>query len=36
MLYGTVVRTPTKRRFLGTATPNKSRKVSRLCVCVCV
>ncbi|KAM9367032.1 protein regulator of cytokinesis 1b [Symphorus nematophorus] len=27
MLYGTSVRTPTKRRFLGSATPNKSRKV---------
>lgn len=27
MLYGTTVRTPTKRRFLGTTTPNKSRKV---------
>uniref|UniRef100_A0AAX7UNR6 Protein regulator of cytokinesis 1b n=1 Tax=Astatotilapia calliptera TaxID=8154 RepID=A0AAX7UNR6_ASTCA len=27
MLYGTAVRTPTKRRFLGTATPNKSRKM---------
>ncbi|XP_070684780.1 protein regulator of cytokinesis 1b isoform X2 [Pempheris klunzingeri] len=26
MLYGTAVRTPTKRRFLGTTTPNKSRK----------
>ncbi|XP_029960739.1 protein regulator of cytokinesis 1b isoform X2 [Salarias fasciatus] len=26
MLYGTTVRTPTKRRFLGTNTPNKSRK----------
>ncbi|XP_018548473.1 protein regulator of cytokinesis 1b isoform X2 [Lates calcarifer] len=26
MLYGTSVRTPTKRRFLGTTTPNKSRK----------
>ncbi|XP_041849176.1 protein regulator of cytokinesis 1b isoform X2 [Melanotaenia boesemani] len=26
MLYGTVVRTPTKRRLLGTTTPNKSRK----------
>uniref|UniRef100_A0A7N6FBA4 Protein regulator of cytokinesis 1b n=1 Tax=Anabas testudineus TaxID=64144 RepID=A0A7N6FBA4_ANATE len=26
MLYGTTVRTPTKRRFLGTTTPNKSRK----------
>uniref|UniRef100_H3DN66 Protein regulator of cytokinesis 1b n=1 Tax=Tetraodon nigroviridis TaxID=99883 RepID=H3DN66_TETNG len=26
MLYGTIVRTPTKRRFLGTTTPNKSRK----------
>ncbi|XP_041792438.1 protein regulator of cytokinesis 1b isoform X2 [Chelmon rostratus] len=26
MLYGTAVRTPTKRRFLGSATPNKSRK----------
>lgn len=30
MLYGTIVRTPTKRRFLGAAaTPNKSRKVSK-------
>ncbi|XP_073320669.1 protein regulator of cytokinesis 1b [Pagrus major] len=27
MLYGTAVRTPTKRRFLGSATPNKSRKM---------
>ncbi|XP_062275648.1 protein regulator of cytokinesis 1b [Scomber scombrus] len=27
MLYGTSVRTPTKRRFLGTTTPNKSRKL---------
>lgn len=37
MLYGTIVRTPTKRRFLGTTTtPNKSRKVSKLRVCVCV
>ncbi|KAG7481766.1 hypothetical protein JOB18_004206 [Solea senegalensis] len=27
MLYGTAVRTPTKRRFLGTTTPNKSRKL---------
>lgn len=27
MLYGTTVRTPTKRRFLGTPTQNKSRKV---------
>ncbi|XP_068434460.1 protein regulator of cytokinesis 1b isoform X1 [Clinocottus analis] len=26
MLYGTAVRTPTKRRLLGTQTPNKSRK----------
>ncbi|XP_076594811.1 protein regulator of cytokinesis 1b isoform X1 [Chaetodon auriga] len=26
MLYGTAVRTPTKRRLLGAATPNKSRK----------
>ncbi|XP_037650304.1 protein regulator of cytokinesis 1b isoform X1 [Sebastes umbrosus] len=26
MLYGTAVRTPTKRRLLGTHTPNKSRK----------
>ncbi|XP_070814523.1 protein regulator of cytokinesis 1b isoform X2 [Chaetodon trifascialis] len=26
MLYGTTVRTPTKRRLLGAATPNKSRK----------
>ncbi|XP_020495838.1 protein regulator of cytokinesis 1b isoform X2 [Labrus bergylta] len=26
MLYGTAVRTPTKRRFLGTTTPNKTRK----------
>ncbi|XP_042342525.1 protein regulator of cytokinesis 1b isoform X1 [Plectropomus leopardus] len=26
MLYGTAVRTPTKRRLLGTNTPNKSRK----------
>uniref|UniRef100_A0A3Q3WTD6 Uncharacterized protein n=1 Tax=Mola mola TaxID=94237 RepID=A0A3Q3WTD6_MOLML len=26
MLYGTAVRTPTKRRFLGVTTPNKSRK----------
>ncbi|CAG12474.1 unnamed protein product, partial [Tetraodon nigroviridis] len=32
MLYGTIVRTPTKRRFLGTTTPNKSRKVSKLCL----
>lgn len=30
MLYGTIIRTPTKRRFLGTPTPNKSRKVSNL------
>ncbi|XP_072236025.1 protein regulator of cytokinesis 1b isoform X2 [Leuresthes tenuis] len=27
MLYGTAVRTPSKRRFLGTTTPNKSRKM---------
>ncbi|XP_069581721.1 protein regulator of cytokinesis 1b [Brachyistius frenatus] len=27
MLYGTAVRTPTKRRFLGTTTPNKTRKL---------
>uniref|UniRef100_A0A669CSB2 Protein regulator of cytokinesis 1b n=1 Tax=Oreochromis niloticus TaxID=8128 RepID=A0A669CSB2_ORENI len=27
MLYGTAVRTPTKRRFLATTTPNKSRKM---------
>ncbi|XP_071257023.1 protein regulator of cytokinesis 1-like isoform X3 [Salvelinus alpinus] len=27
MLYGTAVRTPTKRRFLGTTTPSKARKV---------
>lgn len=27
MLYGTAIRTPTKRRFLGTTTPNKTRKV---------
>lgn len=27
MLYGTAVRTPTKRRLLGTTTPNKSRKL---------
>ncbi|XP_045544773.1 protein regulator of cytokinesis 1b isoform X3 [Salmo salar] len=27
MLYGTAVRTPTKRRFLGTTTPSKTRKV---------
>ncbi|XP_068596831.1 protein regulator of cytokinesis 1b [Brachionichthys hirsutus] len=26
MLYGTTVRTPTKRRFLGATTPSKSRK----------
>uniref|UniRef100_A0A674ESB4 Protein regulator of cytokinesis 1b n=1 Tax=Salmo trutta TaxID=8032 RepID=A0A674ESB4_SALTR len=26
MLYGTAVRTPTKRRFLGTTTPSKTRK----------
>ncbi|XP_071257032.1 protein regulator of cytokinesis 1-like isoform X6 [Salvelinus alpinus] len=26
MLYGTAVRTPTKRRFLGTTTPSKARK----------
>ncbi|XP_029000842.1 protein regulator of cytokinesis 1b isoform X2 [Betta splendens] len=26
MLYGTTIRTPTKRRFLGTPTSNKSRK----------
>lgn len=32
MLYGTIVRTPTKRRFLGTTTPNKSRKVGNLCL----
>lgn len=33
MLYGTTVRTPTKRRFLGTTTPNKSRKVvNSVCV----
>lgn len=30
MLYGTIIRTPTKRRFLGTPTPNKSRKVPNL------
>ncbi|XP_049459002.1 protein regulator of cytokinesis 1b isoform X1 [Epinephelus fuscoguttatus] len=28
MLYGTTVRTPTKRRFLCTTTPNKSRKLN--------
>uniref|UniRef100_A0A8K9UTJ7 Protein regulator of cytokinesis 1b n=1 Tax=Oncorhynchus mykiss TaxID=8022 RepID=A0A8K9UTJ7_ONCMY len=28
MLYGTAVRTPTKRRFLGTTTPSKARKPS--------
>uniref|UniRef100_A0A674ESK0 Protein regulator of cytokinesis 1b n=1 Tax=Salmo trutta TaxID=8032 RepID=A0A674ESK0_SALTR len=28
MLYGTAVRTPTKRRFLGTTTPSKTRKPS--------
>ncbi|CAB1339097.1 unnamed protein product, partial [Coregonus sp. 'balchen'] len=28
MLYGTAVRTPTKRRFLGTATPTKARKLN--------
>ncbi|KAM6942943.1 protein regulator of cytokinesis 1b isoform 1-T1 [Xenentodon cancila] len=28
MLYGTAVRTPTKRRFLGSNTPNKSRKMA--------
>ncbi|KAM4593922.1 protein regulator of cytokinesis 1b isoform 3-T3 [Odontesthes bonariensis] len=28
MLYGTAVRTPSKRRFLGTTTPNKSRKMT--------
>ncbi|XP_032415934.1 protein regulator of cytokinesis 1b isoform X1 [Xiphophorus hellerii] len=28
MLYGTAVRTPAKRRFLGTTTPNKSRKLN--------
>ncbi|XP_071345678.1 protein regulator of cytokinesis 1b isoform X3 [Trachinotus anak] len=27
MLYGTAVRTPTKRRFLGSTTPNKTRKM---------
>nr|CAG5996601.1 unnamed protein product [Menidia menidia] len=27
MLYGTAVRTPTKRRFLGSTTPNKSRRM---------
>ncbi|CAM9332640.1 unnamed protein product [Lampetra planeri] len=27
MLYGTAVRTPTKRRFLGSTTPNKTRKL---------
>lgn len=27
MLYGTTVRTPTKRRFLGTTTPNKTQKI---------
>ncbi|XP_008302137.1 protein regulator of cytokinesis 1b isoform X1 [Stegastes partitus] len=27
MLYGTAVRTPTKRRFLGSNTPNKTRKL---------
>lgn len=32
MLYGTIVRTPTKRRFLGTTTPNKSRKVWNPCL----
>lgn len=37
MLYGTIVRTPTKRRFLGTtATPNKSRKVPKLHARACV
>ncbi|KAM7424650.1 hypothetical protein PAMA_000821 [Pampus argenteus] len=30
MLYGTAVRTPTKRRFLGTTTPNKSRKMVKV------
>lgn len=29
MLYGTAVRTPTKRRLLGTPTSNKSRKVAK-------
>uniref|UniRef100_A0A3B1J875 Protein regulator of cytokinesis 1b n=1 Tax=Astyanax mexicanus TaxID=7994 RepID=A0A3B1J875_ASTMX len=28
MLYGTAVRTPTKRRFLGSATPCKTRKLN--------
>ncbi|XP_056134976.1 protein regulator of cytokinesis 1b [Lampris incognitus] len=28
MLYGTAVRTPSKRRFLGTMTPSKSRKLN--------
>ncbi|XP_030622333.1 protein regulator of cytokinesis 1b [Chanos chanos] len=28
MLYGTAVRTPTKRRFLGTTTPCKTRKLN--------
>lgn len=28
MLYGTAVRTPTKRRFLGTTTPSKTRKLN--------
>ncbi|KAJ7994773.1 hypothetical protein DPEC_G00252950 [Dallia pectoralis] len=28
MLYGTTVRTPTKRRFLGNATPGKTRKLN--------
>lgn len=27
MLYGTAIQTPAKRRFLATATPNKTRKV---------
>jgi len=31
MLYGTTLRTPTKRRVLGTPTPSKSRKVRSLC-----
>ncbi|XP_015240318.1 PREDICTED: protein regulator of cytokinesis 1 isoform X2 [Cyprinodon variegatus] len=31
MLYGTAVRTPTKRRFLGTPTSNKSRKLNATC-----
>ncbi|PWA29102.1 hypothetical protein CCH79_00006332 [Gambusia affinis] len=35
MLYGTAVRTPAKRRFLGTTTPNKSRKHQHLSVSLC-